>query len=81
MLEKPLKLPEKSWSLTERLKGALGRIRNTGPFNITGHPALTINAGFSEGLPVGMMIVGRHFDETTVLQVAYAFEKLRDEKW
>ena len=51
---------------------------NTSPTNVTGHPALSINAGFSEGLPVGMMIVGRKFDEITVLNVAYAYEKIRD---
>ena len=39
-----------------------------------------INAGFSDGLPVGMMIVGRKFDEATVLNVAYAYEKMRDSK-
>ena len=60
---------------------SLGMVRNTSPFDSTGHPSLTINAGFSEGLPVGMMINGKHFDETTVLQVAYAAEKLRDGKW
>ncbi|XP_078377394.1 urethanase-like [Oculina patagonica] len=52
--------------------------QNTGPFNVTGHPALSINAGFSDGLPVGMMIVGRKFDEATVLNVAYAYERIRD---
>ena len=52
---------------------------NTAPFSVTGHPALSINAGFSEGLPVGMMIVGRKFDETTVLKVAFAYEKIRDQ--
>ena len=51
---------------------------NTSPFDITGHPALSINAGVIDGLPIGMMIVGRHFDETTVLQVARSFEILRD---
>ncbi len=51
---------------------------NTSTFNLTGHPALSINAGYSEGLPVGLQIIGRHFDETTVLQVARAYEKLRD---
>ena len=45
---------------------------------MTGHPALTINAGFSDGLPVGMMIVGRKFDEATVLNVAFSYERLRD---
>lgn len=45
--------------------------------SIAGHPALSINAGFSNGLPVGMMIVGRKFDEASVLNVAYAYEKIR----
>lgn len=50
---------------------------NTAHFNVTGHPALTINAGFSEGLPVGLTIVGKMFDEVTVLQIAKAFEERR----
>ena len=53
-------------------------ITNTSPFNATGHPALTINAGHSEGLPVGMMVVGRRWHDQDVLNVAYAFECLRD---
>ena len=57
---------------------AFESIPNTSPFDVTGHPALSINAGFSDGLPVGMMIVGRKFDEATVLNVAYAYEKIRD---
>ncbi len=55
-------------------------VSNTFPFDVSGHPALSINAGFLGGLPVGMMIVGKQFDETTVLNVARAFEKIRDEK-
>jgi len=54
---------------------------NTFPYNATGHPALSINAGFSESeprLPVGMMMVGRHFDDVTVLRLAHAYERLRD---
>ena len=47
-------------------------------FNMTGHPALSINAGFSKVLPVGMLMVGRKFEEATLLNVAYAFEKIRD---
>ena len=57
---------------------ALDFCQNTAPFNVSGHPAVSINAGFIEGLPVGMMIVGRKFDEATVLNVAYAYEKIRD---
>ena len=56
---------------------AFENAENCSPFNVTGHPAVSINAGFSEGLPVGMMIVGRKFDEATVLNVAYAYEKIR----
>ena len=62
----------------EYITSAFEMIPNTSPFNVSGHPAVTINAGFSAGLPVGMMIVGRRFDEATVLNVAYAWEKIRD---
>ena len=53
---------------------------NSCAFNMTGHPALSINAGFSDGLPVGMLIVGRTFEEVAVLNAGYAFEKIRDSK-
>ena len=65
-------------TFTEYKEGEKGFFENTSPFNVTGHPALSINAGFSDGLPVGVMIVGRKFDEATVLNVAYAYEKIRD---
>ena len=55
-------------------------IENTVPFNATGHPALSINTGLLKGLPVGMQITGKMFDESTVLKVAYAYECLRDKK-
>ena len=63
---------------TDRVTSSLGMVANTAPFCATGHPALTINACYSEGLPVGMMMVGKHLDEQKILNVAYAFEKLRD---
>lgn len=69
--------------VAETLKLELDMIRNTAPFNATGHPALSVNAGLSEGLPAlpcGMMIVGRMFDDLTVLQVARAVEKTFEEK-
>ena len=56
-------------------------VANTGPFCATGHPALTINACYSdEGLPVGMMIIGKHLQEQKIFNLAYAFEQLRDAK-
>ena len=46
------------------------------PFNITGHPAMSICTGFNDaGLPTNAQIVGRWFDEATVLRVAYAYEQ------
>ena len=55
-------------------------IQNTAPFNLTGHPVLSINAGFSaaERLPIGLSIVGKHFDDATVLAYAHTFEQQRD---
>ncbi|MGI8687832.1 MAG: amidase [Thermomicrobiales bacterium] len=50
-------------------------IRFTGPFNVTGLPAISVPCGFStEGLPVGIQFVGRHFADRFVLQFAAAFE-------
>jgi aspartyl-tRNA(Asn)/glutamyl-tRNA(Gln) amidotransferase subunit A len=47
----------------------------TFPFNMTGQPAATVPAGWtSEGLPVGLQIVGRHLDDPMVLRAAAAFE-------
>jgi aspartyl-tRNA(Asn)/glutamyl-tRNA(Gln) amidotransferase subunit A len=46
------------------------------PFNISGLPAISVPCGFSpEGMPVGLQIVGKPFDEATVLRVADAFER------
>lgn len=55
---------------------ALGAVAFTYPFNLSGHPAGTVRAGFTDaGLPAGLQIVGpRHRDEL-VLQAAYAFEQ------
>jgi len=50
----------------------------TFPFNFTGQPAASIPCGFSAGgLPVGLQIVGRRYDEPTVLRAAAAFEAAR----
>ena len=48
----------------------------TRPFNLAGTPAISINCGFnSQGLPIGLQIGGRPFDESTVLKVAHAYEQ------
>ncbi|HVE06396.1 MAG TPA: amidase [Paraburkholderia sp.] len=51
--------------------------RLTYPFNLTGLPALSLPCGFdSRGLPVGLQIAGKPFDEATVLRVAQAYENI-----
>ncbi len=48
----------------------------TGPFNVSGLPAVSTSSGLSTGgLPMGLQIVGRPFDEATALRVAYAYEQ------
>jgi aspartyl-tRNA(Asn)/glutamyl-tRNA(Gln) amidotransferase subunit A len=50
----------------------------TWPFNLTGQPAASVPCGFTkDGLPIGLQIVGRRFDDATVLRAAAAFERAR----
>ena len=69
-------LPEGSPADFALLERALGKAFNTAPLNVTGHPAISVPAGLVGGLPAGMMIVGKRFDDATVLKVADAFESL-----
>ncbi|WP_338598727.1 amidase [Sulfolobus tengchongensis] len=62
-------------SFEEYFMMSLGMINNTAPFDVTGHPAINIPVGYSNGLPVGLMLIGRHFEEDKVLKLAYAFEQ------
>jgi amidase len=55
---------------------ALGKEVNTAPLNLTGHPAISVPVGLVDKLPVGIMIMGKRFDDATVLKVAHAFESL-----
>lgn len=63
-------------SLTE--PATLSYVRTTAPFNLSGMPAISVPAGHdSEGLPVGLQIAGRPFDEATVVRVARSCETLK----
>jgi amidase len=57
---------------------ALNMQQNTCPFDVSGHPALTVPCAKINGLPVGTMLVGRHFEETTLIQVGQALEHAGD---
>lgn len=54
-------------------------LRYTRPFNASGHPAASVPCGFTaDGLPIGMQVIGRSFDEATVLRVADAYQRVTD---
>jgi aspartyl-tRNA(Asn)/glutamyl-tRNA(Gln) amidotransferase subunit A len=58
--------------------GGLAWMPFTYPFNITGQPAASVPCGFTDnGLPIGMQIVGRKYDEVTVLKASAAFERAK----
>ncbi|MCI0785212.1 MAG: amidase [Chloroflexi bacterium] len=66
-------------SKQEVLDGLSGRRSFTAPFNLANTPALSINCGFtSGGLPVGLQIAGKPFDEETLFRVAHAYEQATD---
>jgi aspartyl-tRNA(Asn)/glutamyl-tRNA(Gln) amidotransferase subunit A len=60
--------------------GREGRIhRFTAPFDITGQPAISVPCGFDpQGLPIGLQIIGRPWEEETVLRLAHAYEQATD---
>jgi aspartyl-tRNA(Asn)/glutamyl-tRNA(Gln) amidotransferase subunit A len=61
-------------TITEPIGVALTRC--TRHFNVTGTPAISLPCGFTQdGLPIGMQIAGRAFDESTLLRAAYAYEQ------
>jgi amidase len=72
---KAMPLPPPEPSLTQYFVTALGMIQNTCPFDVTHHPAMNVPCGKSDGLPIGMMLVGRHWEDDVVLRAAHAFEK------
>ncbi|MFB4165119.1 amidase [Alteribacillus sp. JSM 102045] len=75
---KATKLPAGDATREEVISKALGMIQNTAPFNVTGHPAMNVPCGKSNGLPVGMMLVGRHGMDDQVLKAAFAYQSLQN---
>jgi amidase len=68
-------LPLPGAGRSERVAAAFAPTANTQPFNLTHHPALSIPCGTHEGLPIGLMLVGRAWGETTLYRAAHAFER------
>jgi aspartyl-tRNA(Asn)/glutamyl-tRNA(Gln) amidotransferase subunit A len=50
----------------------------TVPANLAGIPGISVPCGFSQGLPIGLQILGKHFDESTLLRTAHAYQTATD---
>jgi amidase len=73
-------LPPADASLALYLQRAFEMIGNTAPFDVTGHPAMSVPCGLDDGLPIGAMLVGKHYDEESIYAAAAAFEGQGDWK-
>ena len=70
--------PTTAFKIGEQIHDPLTMYLNdicTIPVNLAGLPAISVPCGLADGLPVGMQIIGKAFDETTVLRAAYAYEQ------
>jgi amidase len=72
-------IPAPDASRADRFVPGFDSITNTAPFDATGHPAMSVPCGMRDGLPVGMQVVARHWDESSIYRLAAAFE--RDVGW
>lgn len=70
--------PTPAFKIGENIADPLTMYANdilTIPVNLAGVPAISVPCGFDKGLPLGLQIIGRHFDESTVYKVAHAYEQ------
>lgn len=73
-------IPSRDDPLALYIQRAFEMIPNTAPFDATGHPAMSIPCGLGEGLPIGLQLIGKHYDESTIYRAAHAFEQAGDWK-
>jgi amidase len=70
------KIPPADAPLQTLMQHSWEQITNTCPFNITHHPAISIPCGLGEGSrPIGLMLVAKHWQESTLYRAAHAFER------
>jgi amidase len=67
------KLPASDAPFEQRFVPGFETIANTAPFDVSGHPAMSVPCGAIDGLPVGLMLVGRRWDECSIYRAATAF--------
>lgn len=71
-------MPTPAFKLGEKVEDPLALYLadvNTVPINLAGVPSISLPCGFTDGLPIGLQIIGKHFDEATILKAAYSFEQ------
>src|ERR1700677_5345011 len=71
----PPRRPAPDASREEAVNTAFGMTINTATFNVTGHPSLSMPCGWIDGLPIGLMLTGRRFDERLLYRAAAALEE------
>ncbi|NPE27459.1 Asp-tRNA(Asn)/Glu-tRNA(Gln) amidotransferase subunit GatA [Methanococcoides sp. SA1] len=74
-------MPLPAFKIGEKVEDPLSQYLidvNTVPMNLAGVPCISVPCGSSDGLPVGLQIIGNHFDEATLIRAAYSFEKNTD---
>ena len=71
-------IPPQNAPLAQWCEAAFAMLPNTAPFDVTGHPAMSIPCGMSQGLPIGMMLIAKHYNESTIYRAAHAFEQIGD---
>ncbi len=74
-------MPTPAFKLGEKISDPLTLYMadvNTVPINLSGVPSVSLPCGFSNGLPIGLQIMGKHFDEETIIRTAYTFEQNTD---
>ena len=73
-------IPTPDASREEIVQRGLEMLANTSPFDISHHPAMAIPCGMSDGLPVSLQLVGKHFNESTIYRAAHGFQEGTDWK-
>ena len=71
-------LPAPDCTPGEYFAAALNMIGNTVQFDVSGHPVASIPCGMEDGLPIGLGLCGRFFDEPTIIRAGATFEKIGD---
>jgi aspartyl-tRNA(Asn)/glutamyl-tRNA(Gln) amidotransferase subunit A len=69
-------LPHPAFTVDQQLDEPPDTSWGTRHFNMSGHPAMTVPCGFTAaGLPIGMQLIGRYFDEASLFRIGHAYEQ------